>query len=43
MQRGEPAVVGRQFLFDDVGLDRDAQVIGLPGQVGRRVVIGRPS
>src|SRR5882757_669213 len=33
------AIVGRQFLFDDVGLNGDAQMIGLPGKVGSSVVI----
>jgi len=32
-------VVGRQLLLDDVGLDGDTQVVGLTGEVGRRVVV----
>ena len=28
-----------QLLLDDVGLDRDAEVVGLPGQVGGEVVV----
>ena len=37
--RGIAAVVGWQFLFDDVGLEGNAEVVGLPRQVGRRVII----
>jgi hypothetical protein len=33
------AVVGRQLLLDDVGLDGDAEVVGLTGEVGGRVVV----
>ncbi len=36
---GVSAVVGGEFLFDDVGLDGDAEVVGLCGQVGAAVVI----
>ena len=35
----EPAVVLRQLLLDDVGLDGDAQVVGLAGQVGGHMVV----
>jgi hypothetical protein len=33
------AGIHRQLLLDDVGLDGDAQVIGLAGEVGREVVV----
>src|SRR4051794_1814569 len=33
------AVVGRQLLLDDVGLDGDAEVVGLGGEISRRVVV----
>ena len=33
------AVVLGELLLDDVGLDGDAEVIGLAGQVGRDVVV----
>ena len=33
------AVVFRQLLFDDVGLDGDTDVIGLSGEIGRYVII----
>ena len=35
VQRVVAAVVLRQLLFDDVGLDRDAQMIRLSGQIRR--------
>ena len=35
----EAAVVRRKFLLHDVGLDRHAQVVGLPREVGRSVVV----
>ena len=38
-QRLVAAVVGGQLLLDDVGLDGDAQVVGLAGEVGRGVVV----
>ena len=34
------AVVLGQLLLDDVGLDGDAEVVGLTGEVGRQVVVG---
>ena len=38
--QGPVATVGlRELLLDDVGLDGHAEVVGLGGQVGRRVVI----
>ena len=36
IQRVVPAVVLGQLLLDDVGLDRDAKMIRLTGQIGRR-------
>ena len=36
----EPSVARRQLLLDDIGLNRHAQMIGLTGQVGRRMVVG---
>ena len=39
LQRGVAAVVFGEFLLDDVGLDRDAEMIGLAGEVGGDVVI----
>jgi hypothetical protein len=33
------AVVGRKLLLDDVGLKRNAQVVGLTGEIGRGVVV----
>ena len=38
-QGGVAAVVFGQFLLDDVGLDRHAEMIGLAGQIGRDVII----
>ncbi len=35
----EAAVIGRQFLFDDVRLNRHAEMICLSGQIGGRVKI----
>src|SRR5258708_38048797 len=32
-------VVGGQLLFDDIGLDSDAEVVGLAGEVGGRMII----
>jgi hypothetical protein len=37
------AVVLGQLLLDDVGLDGDAEVVGLAGEVGGGVVVRRPS
>ena len=41
-ERVEPAVVLRQLLLDDVGLDGHAQVVGLAGEVGRTRDSPRP-
>src|SRR5258705_413941 len=35
-----PVVILRQLLLYDVGFDRDTQMIGLAGQVGRNVIVG---
>ena len=40
VERVVAAVGLRQLLLDDVGLDRDAEVVGLAGQVGGEVVVG---
>ena len=42
VHRDVPAVVGGEFLLDDVGLDRDAEMIRLTGQIGCSVVVGAP-
>jgi len=39
VERGVAAVVGGEFLLDDVGLDGDAKVVGLCGEVCRCVII----
>ena len=39
LDRGVAAVVLGQFLLDDVGLDGDADVVRLPGEVRRDVVV----
>ena len=39
-QRSETAVVLWQLLLDDVGLDGDADVVGLAGEIGCNRVIG---
>ena len=39
VERGEAAVVLGRLLLDDVGLDRDAEVVRLTGQVGRHAVV----
>ena len=39
LERVVAAVVRRQLLLDDVGFDRDADVVGLGRQVGRVVVV----
>ena len=39
IQRGVSAVILRQFLLDDIRFNRDAQVVGLPGQVRRNVIV----
>ena len=39
VQRLKAVVVFGKLLFDNIGLDRDAQVIGLAREVGRNVVI----
>ena len=35
----EPEVGFRQFLFDDIGFNGDANMICLPGKIGGRVII----
>ena len=40
LQRGVAAVVLRQLLLDDVGLDRHPEVVRLPREVGRKGVVG---
>ena len=40
LERVETTVGLRELLLDDVRLDGDAQVVRLPGQVGRGVVVG---
>ena len=39
IQRIVSAVILRQLLLDDVRFDRDAEMIGLTGQVGRSVIV----
>jgi hypothetical protein len=39
IQCREAAVVFREFLFDDIGLDRATEVVGLAGEVRRDMVI----
>jgi hypothetical protein len=39
LQRVVAAVVLGQLLLDDVGLDGDAEVVGLAGEVGGDVVV----
>ena len=41
LQRVVAAVVLRQLLLDDVGLDGHAEVIRLAGEVGRDVIVDR--
>ncbi len=40
LERGVATVVLGLLLLDDVGLDGDAHVVGLAGEVGRQVVVG---
>ena len=35
----EAPVVGRQLLLDDICLDRYANMVGLPGHIGRTVIV----
>src|SRR5580704_15834073 len=39
VERFVAAVIFSELLLDDVGLDGDAEMIGLPGEVGREVVV----
>ena len=39
IERGEAAVIFRLFLFDDVGLYRYAEMVGLAGVVGGVVLV----
>ena len=39
VERVEAAVVLRQLLLDDVGVDRHAEMVGLTGEVGGEVVV----
>ena len=39
VDRGEPPVVLGEFLLDDVGFNRDAEVVGLAGDVRGCVVV----
>ena len=39
VERLVAAVVLRELLLDDVGLDRDAEVVGLTGEIGGKMVI----
>src|SRR5262245_12182061 len=39
VQGFEAAIIFRKFLFDDVRLNRDAEVIGLTGEVGGNMII----
>jgi hypothetical protein len=41
LERGVAAVVGRQLLLDDVGLDRRADVVRLTREIGG--LVSRPS
>src|SRR5271163_5277800 len=39
LQRGIAAVIFRELLLDDVGLDGDAEMVGLSGEVGGEMIV----